>query len=201
MAETGNRFRWQSGELKLELTPVLSGRHQLQNLAGVVAGLHQLVDLKQYSNETVQQCFEGLSLPGRFQRVETGVEASVFVDVGHNEDAATALADNLSGLKKPDGRIVVLLGMLNDKDHRAFVRGLSPVVDDWWLVSLGSERGLSARDLAERVQAEISPSKLFETARQALDEALSSLGNQDIMLVTGSFLTVEQCLLALSIKN
>lgn len=201
LAESGDRFRWQSGELELELKPVLAGRHQLQNLAGVVAGLHQLVDLKQYNNETVQRYFEGLSLPGRFQRLDTGIAASVFVDVGHNEDAARVLADNLQMMKKPGGRILVLLGMLDDKDHRAFVRGLSGVVDDWWLVSLGSERGLSARDLAERIACEISPSNLFETATEALDEALSSLGNQDIMLVTGSFLTVEQCLLALSIKN
>ena len=173
----------------------------MQNLAGVVAGLHQLVDLKKYSNETVQQDFGGLSLPGRFQQIETGIKATVFVDVGHNEDAARALADNLSILKKREGRIVVLLGMLEDKDNRAFVRGFSEVVDDWWLVSLKSDRGLSARVLADRIEGEISPSNLFETAREALDEALSSLGNQDIMLVTGSFLTVEQCLLALAIKN
>jgi dihydrofolate synthase/folylpolyglutamate synthase len=201
MAKSGGHFRWQSGELGFDLTPVLAGAHQLQNLAGVVAGLHQLVDLKKYSNETVQQYFGGLSLPGRFQQIETGIKATVFVDVGHNEDAARALADNLSILKKREGRIVVLLGMLEDKDNRAFVRGFSEVVDDWWLVSLKSDRGLSARVLADRIEGEISPSNLFETAREALDEALSSLGNQDIMLVTGSFLTVEQCLLALAIKN
>ena len=153
MAKSGGHFRWQSGELGFDLTPVLAGAHQLQNLAGVVAGLHQLVDLKKYSNETVQQYFGGLSLPGRFQQIETGIKATVFVDVGHNEDAARALADNLSILKKREGRIVVLLGMLEDKDNRAFVRGFSEVVDDWWLVSLKSDRGLSARVLADRIEA------------------------------------------------
>ncbi|NNE63120.1 MAG: bifunctional folylpolyglutamate synthase/dihydrofolate synthase, partial [Gammaproteobacteria bacterium] len=201
MAENAGQFKWQTDRLEFNLSPVLAGKHQIQNLAGVVAGLHQLVDLTSFSNEAVQQNFEGISLPGRFQQIDLGIKAAVYVDVGHNEDAASALAENLSLLKKHEGRIVVLLGMLDDKDNRAFVRGLSHIVDDWWLVSLKSDRGLPASVLAGRIECEISPGHLFETIDEALDEALSSLGNQDIMLVTGSFLTIEQCLLALSIKN
>ena len=53
MDETGGQFTWKAGELEFNLTPVLAGKHQLQNLAGVVAGLDQLVDLKNYNNGTV----------------------------------------------------------------------------------------------------------------------------------------------------
>ncbi|MCP4433100.1 MAG: bifunctional folylpolyglutamate synthase/dihydrofolate synthase [Gammaproteobacteria bacterium] len=199
--DNAGEYRWQAGELRFDLTPVLPGKHQVQNLAGVVAGLHQLIDLTNYKSDTVQHYFEGISLPGRFQQIELDLEATVYVDVGHNEDAARALAENLTLLKKPEGRVVVLLGMLDDKDNPAFVRELSQVVDEWWLVSLDSDRGLSASVLGDRVESEIIPRYMFETIDEALNEALSSLGNQDIMLVTGSFLTVEQCLLALSIKH
>ena len=160
-----------------------------------------MLDLKNYRNEAVQGYFDGISLPGRFQQIDLGIEAGVYIDVGHNEDAARALAENLSLLKKPGGRVVVLLGMLDDKDNCAFIAALSHMVDQWWLVSLGSDRGLSASQLANRVESKITPGRLFETIGEGLNEALSSLGNQDIMLVTGSFLTVQQCLLALSIKN
>ena len=67
--------------------------------------------------------------------------------------------------------------------------------------SLGSERGLTANDLAGRVAEELQPERLFSGASEALNDALSSLGNQDIMLITGSFVTVEQCLLALSNRD
>ncbi len=192
------RYIWQTGDLSIELEPVLPGIHQLQNLAGVVAGLHQLVDLSHYEAEEIRKRFSDISLVGRFQRLDLVPGTSIFVDVGHNQDAARVLAENLSAIKKPDGRVVVLLGMLDDKDHLAFVRQLSDVVDTWFLLSIESDRGLSAADLANYINSEIQVDRLYDSTEQALKEALSSLGNQDIMLITGSFVTVEQCLLALS---
>jgi folylpolyglutamate synthase/dihydropteroate synthase len=52
--------------------------------------------------------------------------------------------------------------------------------------------------LAARIGEQIEAERLFEQIDEALDHALSSLGNQDIMLVTGSFVTVELLLRALS---
>ncbi len=200
-ADQEGQYLWQSGDLSFELNPILPGTHQLQNLAGVVAGLHQLLDLSQYKSDEIQRKFTGVSLPGRFQKLDLPSDAGVYIDVGHNQDAARALAENLAKLKKPDGRVVVLLGMLDDKDNLSFVRQLGGIVDTWLLLSLESDRGLSAANLANRVNAEIQPERMFDITGEALNEALSSLGNQDIMLITGSFVTVEQCLLALSHRD
>lgn len=192
-----DRFSWQSSDLSLVLTQILPGVHQQQNLAGVVAGLHQLLDLRQFDNAVIQRNFENTELVGRFQAVKAGVAGSVYIDVGHNQDAAAALAENLALIKKPEGRVVVLLGMLDDKDSVAFVSEFGDVVDDWWLLSLDGDRGLSANSLSERIMPAIDASQLFIDVNEAMDHALSSLGNQDIMLVTGSFVTVETFLLAL----
>lgn len=192
-----NRFSWQTGGLSLELSQVLSGTHQRQNLAGVVAGLHQLLDLRRYDNETIRSNFEDTELVGRFQLVNTDIPGSVYIDVGHNQDAAAALAENLALVKKPEARVVVLLGMLDDKDNAAFVAELSHVVDEWWLMSLAGDRGLSADKLDSRISSRVEIQQRFTDVNTALDHALSSSGNQDIMLVTGSFVTVEYFLLAL----
>jgi folylpolyglutamate synthase/dihydropteroate synthase len=88
--------------------------------------------------------------------------------------------------------------MLTDKQPELFVEALKPVVDSWWLLTLDAGRGLSAEQLASRIESQVAPEKLFANIADALDHALSSLGNQDIMLVTGSFLTVEFLLRALS---
>jgi dihydrofolate synthase/folylpolyglutamate synthase len=119
-------------------------------------------------------------------------------DVGHNQDAARVLAESLHRLRRDKGRVVVLLGMLKDKQPDLFVEALRQVVDDWWLISLNSERGLDAAALAARIGAQVEVKQQFERIDQALDHALSSLTNQDIMLVTGSFVTVELLLRALS---
>jgi dihydrofolate synthase/folylpolyglutamate synthase len=120
------------------------------------------------------------------------------VDVGHNPDAARALAASLGSIRPERGRIVVLLGMLADKQPELFAAEMAGVVDGWWLTSLDSDRGLDANRLEARIGGAVEVEARFENPAAALAHALSSLGNQDIMLATGSFVTVELLLRALS---
>ena len=194
-------YLWKGFDVELNLTPVLPGVHQVQNLAGVVAGLYLLLGGSQISAVNVDKNFFGTELIGRFQQVETSLPAHVYVDVGHNHDAAKALAKNLTLLKPKTGRLIVLLGMLDDKDSMNFVLELNKVVDDWWLLTLDCDRGLSAEKLQQRIHSCVSVNECFENVEHSLDHALSSLTNQDIMLVTGSFVTVELFLRATSRTN
>jgi dihydrofolate synthase/folylpolyglutamate synthase len=104
----------------------------------------------------------------------------------------------LSMIKPETGRLIMLLGMLDDKDSLNFVAELSSVVDDWWLLTLDCDRGLRADQLKQRISTQVSVDECFENVGDSLEHALSSLGNQDIMLVTGSFVTVELFLRATS---
>ncbi|MBT8437547.1 MAG: bifunctional folylpolyglutamate synthase/dihydrofolate synthase [Gammaproteobacteria bacterium] len=189
---------WRCRDIELRLDNVLSGSHQAQNLAGVVAGLSQLSLLDKYEPNQVRQFFHGTRLEGRLQLVETPLACQLYVDVGHNQDAARALAASIATLKQPSAKVVVLLGMLADKEPELFVEALKPVVDCWWLLTLDADRGLEAAQLASRIESQVAPERLFVNITNALDHALSSLGNQDIMLVTGSFVTVEYLLRAVS---
>ena len=198
LAEVENSHAvWQGGGLKLPLDSVLPGVHQLQNLAGVVAGLSRLLDLQAYTAEQPGEYFKGMQLAGRFQRVASPLACALYVDVGHNPDAARALATSLEAIKPQRGRLVVLLGMLEDKQPDLFVEALGSVVDQWWLTTLDCDRGLDAEQLKSRIGPQIDIDQAFDNVASALDSALSSLGNQDIMLVTGSFITVELLLRAL----
>jgi dihydrofolate synthase/folylpolyglutamate synthase len=194
-------YLWKGLDVEFNLTPVLPGVHQVQNLAGVVAGLHLLLGGSQVSAVNVDKNFAGTELIGRFQKVETLLPANVYVDVGHNHDAAKALAKNLSLLKTETGRLIVLLGMLDDKDSINFVSELNTVVDDWWLLTLDCDRGLSAEKLGQRIANCVSVDERFENVEHSLEHAMSSLTNQDIILVTGSFVTVELFLRATSKIN
>lgn len=193
-----DEFLWHSKEREYRLDNVLSGIHQAQNLAGVVAGLSLLIPLDDFSPEQLRAGFHGTRIAGRLQLLDSPLACQLFADVGHNQDAARALAENLHRLRQDKGRIVVLLGMLKDKQPDLFVEALQPAVDDWWLITLDSERGLDAAALAARIGTQVEVKQQFERIDKALDHALSSLTNQDIMLVTGSFVTVELLLRALS---
>jgi dihydrofolate synthase/folylpolyglutamate synthase len=189
---------WRCRDIELPLDNVLPGAHQAQNLAGVVAGLSQLSLLDKYEPDQVRQFFHGTRLAGRLQLVESPLACRLYVDVGHNQDAARALAASIATLKQPSAKVVVLLGMLADKEPELFVEALKPVVDCWWLLTLDADRGLDAAQLASRIGSQVAPEKHFTNIADAFDHALSSLGNQDIMLVTGSFVTVEYLLRAVS---
>jgi len=196
--ETADEYDWVGPDLHFSLTPPLPGKHQLQNLAGVVAGLSLLLPLNKYQPQSVADYFAGTHLAGRFQRLQTKLAADVYIDVGHNPDAARAIAENLVSIKNPAGRLVLLLGMLEDKQSREFVTEFERVVDSWWLLSLDCDRGLSADALEQRITSQVRVAEKFEQAEIAVNAALSSLRNQDIMLVTGSFATVEFFLRAVS---
>ena len=193
-----NKFLWLCGGMEIQLDNVLPGVHQVQNLAGVVAGLAHLKVLAEFGPIQIRNFFHGTSLAGRLQPVASQLACQLYIDVGHNRDAARVLSASLETMKPPQGKVVVLLGMLADKQPELFVEGLKQIVDDWWLLTLDSDRGLSATQLASRIQSQTEAENLFENMGDALDHALSSLGNQDIMLVTGSFVTAELLLRATS---
>ena len=189
--DASGSYLWEGLDLEFNINPVLPGTHQVQNLAGVIAGLHLLLGKSQVTATNIDQNFVGTELIGRFQKIKTVLPGDVYVDVGHNHDAAKALAKNLALLKPETGRLIVLLGMLDDKESLNFVDELSRVVDDWWLLTLDCDRGLSSEQLQQRICTRVSVAECFENVEDSLEHALSSLGNQDIMLVTGSFVTVE----------
>lgn len=192
-------FIWHKDSWRLPLHSPLPGLHQVQNLAAVVAGLDVLLDLSRIAEQDIRESFNGLRLPGRFQPLME--QPRLFVDVGHNEDAARVQAACLADLKQPGDQVTIVLGMLEDKDSLAFVSQFGDVVDRWQLLSLHSDRGLSAAMLAERLGDRVAVERCFETAHEALDQILLSATNKDIILVTGSFITVETFTQALLSKK
>ncbi len=187
----GGRMQWHGQGFDFELTVMLAGRHQAQNLAGVVAGLSRLVSLADYPPRQIGEFFAGTRIAGRFETVASPLPCPLILDVGHNPDAARALAACLAERRPAAGRVVVLLGMLEDKQADEFVRALAPEVDAWWLLSLDCPRGQTAARLAERIAGQVDVEHRFDHPGDVLRHALSSLTNQDIMLATGSFVTVE----------
>jgi len=181
---------WKSRQLELTIGVPLVGEHQALNLSGVLAGLEKLGFLDGMEAGAISSGFSTVSCSGRFQRVESVSTFQLYLDVGHNADAARVLNRTIKDLK-PRGRVIVLLGMLDDKNPLTFTAELASVVDEWWLLGLDGDRGISASRLAQKISGLQNLSRQYESAHQAMLEAVLILRNQDILLVTGSFRTVE----------
>src|SRR5690606_15432292 len=129
-------------------------------------------------------------LPGRLQSL--GGAPEIIVDVGHNRDAARAIAAALGRESRP---VQVVLGMLADKDAAAFAGELAGVAAGWHAITLEGPRGQGAEALRERLRAAGIEAAAHDGLAAALQAARAAAGQGGRVLVTGSFHTVEAFLL------
>ncbi|MCO4811180.1 MAG: bifunctional folylpolyglutamate synthase/dihydrofolate synthase [Gammaproteobacteria bacterium] len=169
--------------------PGLAGDFQIGNAAAVLAMLGASGIAAATAPELVAKVLPQVQLAGRGQRIEQeGTEW--LLDVAHNPAAAAALADMLAQTQH-DGATTAIIGMLDDKDVEGAVVPLSEHVDRWIAVTADSQRALPAAELARRIaNASNRPCLVVDAVQAALDSARRDAGNNDRILVTGSFYLV-----------
>jgi dihydrofolate synthase/folylpolyglutamate synthase len=171
--------------------PAMPGRHQYGNAACAIAALHAL---RERLPVTLRDIRAGIAIarqPGRFQVI--GREPLRILDVAHNPHAARTLALNLADLP-PTGEIHAVFAMLADKDVEGVLAPLANRVTHWHIAGLAGPRGLSAKQLGERLQALGLACTPHADLGAAWDAACRSRGAADTILAFGSFLTVADVL-------
>lgn len=192
------RWRWREIGCELDLPmPRLSAQVQLRNAAVAIAALRALpVDLPEAA---FAAGVRDAQVAARLQRVlHDGVE--VLIDVGHNPQAARALADWLAA-NPVAGSTHAVFAALGDKDVVGVVAALAGGIDRWWLAGLDAAgpRGLGADAFAERLAGTTAAAGTrSETVAQALAAACAEAGPDGRVLVFGSFHTAAAALEALA---
>ncbi|GGY82328.1 bifunctional tetrahydrofolate synthase/dihydrofolate synthase [Marinobacter zhanjiangensis] len=156
--------------------------------AAAMAGLELDLGL---DDQAMADALAGVSLAGRFEQVASLPD--VFLDVGHNPHAAQWLARRLDSLRGYRRLLAVYAG-LEDKNSAGVVQALAPVIDHWYIAGLDVPRGLSGDALAERVRPELAEATVFVGNRvaDAIENALHTAGEHDLVLIFGSFFTVVE---------
>ena len=198
---TGDKQQWSYGgraQRRNALSyPNLRGANQLLNATAALAALEILSHRLPVGAQEVRNGFAMLDLPGRFQ-VLPG-QPLVILDVAHNPHAAATLAQNLDNMGFYPYTYAVFGAML-DKDIEGIVSQLKTRIDHWCLTALPLPRAASVQQLRENVLAvedhlrnEVngeSSIRTFDSPAQAYSNALSRAGENDRIVVFGSFLTV-----------
>jgi len=147
----------------------------------------------------------GLSLPGRFQRVQDPRHVfELRMDVAHNPHAAVMLASKLAARRKlrilngeagQGGLVRAVVAMMADKDHAGYHAALESEVDIWYIAAFDQPRCQHAGQLlALMQQAGAYTRGPFDDVTQAYEAAWRDAGGDDLILVTGSFVTVADVL-------
>ena len=173
--------------------PALAGRHQLDNAAGVLMVLEALAGDYPVTRAAIEHGLKTVTLTGRCQ-IQAG-EVELVLDVAHNSDSAESLSRLLRN-RPVAGVTRLVLAMLDDKDIKGFAAVLEPLVDYWYLATLGGERGLTAHDLQERMCRPGAEKDIhcFQDVSGALRQAKAESGSGDRLVVCGSFVTVAEAL-------
>ena len=121
------------------------------------------------------------------------------VDVGHNPDAARALATFLKKLKG-NRPIALVCGMLADKDAVGFFRLLKPVVDGCVLVPIDSERSMPMEQLMAAAKTARLPAVENSLAEGVSNARAWAKKNNGIVVAAGSLYLVAAVLHELGVS-
>src|SRR5262249_8572910 len=139
--------------------PRLYGRHQFDNAGTAIAALRAggiRIPIK-----AVEQGLTRAEWPARLQRLTTGrlaqlapAGAELWLDGGHNADGGRAVAAALGDLEERVSRpLVLVVGMLSNKDRDGFLRNFTGLVRRVFGVPIHQDKGAPASEIAIAAQA------------------------------------------------
>lgn len=173
--------------------PALRGANQILNASAVIAALMSLRDQLPISAQDIRSGFAFVDLPGRFQ-VIPGKPTTV-LDVAHNPHASSALSQSLGNMGYFPYTHAIF-GVMADKDIKGVIKPMLDIVDFWHCVDLPTDRACSADELKKILEefgvknTKDSGIDCFKDPATAFQKTLEKVGENDRIIVFGSFFTV-----------
>lgn len=168
----------------------LKGRHQILNAATAVEAAAVLKTMGfKISDEAISVGLKYVRWPGRFELLSR--DPDVVVDGAHNEASAQALAQALQEVY-PHRRVLLVMGISEDKDVKAFCAALKDRIDRVFLTRAGHPRAHTFTRSEGENYFSGKPFKIVENLPQAVDQALKEADGQDVVVITGSLFVVAE---------
>ncbi len=168
---------------KTELALSLGGRHQINNLLTVVSAVSILKEMHYaIKDEHLVEGIAATKFPARFELCSK--EPIVILDGAHNPQAAEALAENVKEFL-PKKRIL-LCGMMADKNCEEVMEALAPCFEQVITVPVQNPRTAAPKALAEMAAKYCKNIAVKENAKEALEEILANLKDDEALVVAGS---------------
>lgn len=199
LPEGGWRWRHVDGTVLQLPDPALAAPVQYANAAAAIAAIRALqasdeaiaaVDLRAAADAGLRT----VRVAARLQSL--GGDPALVVDVGHNPQAARALAQWLDA--HPGGRVHAVYGALSDKDVSGVIRALGSRIDHWHLAGLERDtpRGLPSSVLLDQLLLALPNARydLHDDVRSALAAARTAAKAGERVLAFGSFFVASAVL-------
>jgi dihydrofolate synthase/folylpolyglutamate synthase len=172
----------------------LEGRHQLDNAACALALLETAAPQGiAVTAEAVSVGLRRVSWAGRLEVIDH--HPTVLLDGAHNPAAARALADYLTRADRSQSPrpVVLVLGMMRDKDHRGFFEPLKGLVDEVVLTQADLPRSATAEELRASLEGLLLHPHVVPLLSDAMALARRLATPDGLVCVTGSLMLVGEC--------
>ena len=165
------------------------GQLALDNISTAVAAV--LVSGIEISQQAIATGIQQARLQGRFE-IRQIKDKTVIFDAGHNPHGVEFLLNQLRKFLKYNKQyteVVAVFSMLADKDIASVTDLLKTTVKDWFIATLDVPRAAAMRQLHEALQGQQVHE--FGSIQQAFETVLKQCHNNQLILVCGSFHTLE----------
>ncbi len=190
LAVGGQALDLRVGDRRYEevFVPVFGERLATDALLGVAA-VSAFTGDREIEDTVLRAALGAVRTPGRIEVVKR--QPLVVVDGAHNPDAATSLRDAVGESFRWE-RLVLVLGILSDKDIAGVTRILAPLADVVIATRPTSTRAAGADRVAKEAEALGFEAITTNTVEGAVALALEQAGDEDCVLIAGSFYTVAE---------
>jgi dihydrofolate synthase/folylpolyglutamate synthase len=173
------------------LVSSLAGSYQTGNAAVALAAAEQLAQLGfPVTSQAMQSGLATTRWPGRMELIRLHDGTGLLLDGAHNPAGARALSEALAELG--ERRIVLLLGMMEDKDLHAVLQPLLHQTRQVITVTPAQERALPDTALAAVCVSLGSPAQPSGSVAAGLAAARRAARPGDLIVVTGSLFLVGE---------
>ncbi len=188
-------LRFREYEFK-KLAIKTAGTYQIKNSSTAVAvALYLSEKYRAINKNSIYEGLKNTKISCRMELVRKSPQ--IILDAAHNFQAIQALIKN-TPLFFTYSRLIVLLGILDDKDYKKIIKVLSSKADIFIMTEPKTERALSSRFLEKEALAFETETFVEKDIAKALIKAKEVADRDDLILVTGSFYTVGEAMAALS---
>lgn len=162
----------------------LLGEHQAKNAAVALEVIELLREQGfSISDLAVRDGMAKVSWPARFEIISK--KPWFVVDGGHNPQCAETVVANIRAYF-PQNRVVLLTGVLSDKDYNSLTDILAPVADEFVTVTPTCPRALDATVYAEHLKKYGKPVTACGSIAEGVDTARSRAGADGLVCAVGS---------------
>ncbi|HOO57030.1 MAG TPA: UDP-N-acetylmuramoyl-L-alanyl-D-glutamate--2,6-diaminopimelate ligase [bacterium] len=179
-------------EFRVE-SPLMGGFNVYNTLNMVAYGLANDIDKK----EIIEALSELKGIPGRFERIDLGQEARVFVDYAHTPDGLKNVLNTAEEICS--GKLIVVFGAGGDRDKskRPLMGAVAAERSDIVVVTNDNPRTENPEQIidqivlgVEQAMMQIPPSKQFRYIVEpdrfaAISTAIDNAGPDDVVVIAG----------------